>query len=62
MAASLGTKRVYCPACGEGIEIAVRMGPARICFDHVECAVTADADPLKAHVATHTHRTGPTGE
>ena len=53
MAAALGSKRVGCPLCGVAIEVPLHAGMGKRVGDHVELTVTADVEPLKIHVATH---------
>ena len=53
MAAALGTSRVECPLCGIAIEVPLHADMGKRVGDHVELTVTADAAPLRSHIATH---------
>ena len=49
----LGTYQTACPFCGLAIEVPLHTGKGKTVGDHVEYAVTADAEPLTSHAATH---------
>jgi len=53
MAAALGTTLVECPLCGQAIEVSLHANVGKAVGDHVELTVTANAEPLKIHAATH---------
>jgi len=51
----LGTTLVECPLCWHAIEVPLHADMGKRVGDHVELTVTADAEPIKAHITAHTH-------